>query len=781
MNRNGRTPGALMVDRKQLTEFVVEALSSAGATRTQAALTAEVLVAADLAGVDSHGVARLRRYVAGLRNGTINGSAQPRVVGERGGVSVVDADNGLGQPALCFAVDLGSERAKEHGVAVVAVRRSNHIGIAGWYAERAARNGSFAMVTTNATPQVTPIGALEPMFGTDPISYAVPTSGEPLCYDAATSVVPRGKLERLHREGKPMLSGWAVTPDGAPAVDIPRVVAALRAREGYALLPVGGLGQDHGGHKGSGIGLLAELLCGPLTGASWSRHTYGPHGAGLGQFVLCLNLAALGDPGHIIRDIETMTSEIRSARRADERVRVRLPGERRHQCAEERSASGIPMPWPVAEDLRELAELTGIKPLGLRMTPPLEKGAARRGSAGSSRNGSTATASSAPRAQTSGADRPGTIDLSSGQIVEPLPGAARETICRMVLEPRVSAYAPGPGLPELRSAVAGHYARRTGTAVPPDCITITAGARNGLFAAIAALARDREVLIPAPHWSHYPTVIRQAGAMPVAVPGDPACGLLVDPARLEAACTSRTAAVLVNSPVNPSGACYDEDRMRTLRAWAAGHDICMIVDDIYWAYGSSVDTGVHACGHEVVVGGASKVYALAGLRIGWVWAEPALGAVLREIVEHTTGPVAVLDQAATAAVLLHENSTGGTGTAVAGDGVRRRAAALAQQRSWAVEAMAAVPYLRPLPPEGGIYLCLDASEALERRLLGARDDQELCRALRRQAGVGLRAGSTFGMPGYLRLCVAETRDVLQAAGRRLSGCLTTAADVITNH
>jgi LDH2 family malate/lactate/ureidoglycolate dehydrogenase len=360
------TGRAFVVGRKPLTEFVVEALTAVGASDADAALTAEVLVAADLAGVDSHGVARLRRYVEGLRNGTINGGAQPRVVEEHGGVSVVDADNGLGQPALCFAVDLAVQRAKEHGVVAVAVRRSNHIGIAGWYAERAARSGTLALVTTNATPQVAPTGVAEPMFGTDPVSYAVPTMGEPLCYDGATSIVPRGKLERLHREGRPMLPGWAVGPDGAIATDIPQVVAGLKAREGYALLPVGGLGEEYGGHKGSGIGLLAELLCGPLTGASWSRHTYGPKGADLGHFVLCLDLAALGDAGRVTHDIEAMTSEIRAGKRADERVPVRLPGERRHRCAEERSLRGIPLLPPVARDLGKIAELTGIKPLGAR-------------------------------------------------------------------------------------------------------------------------------------------------------------------------------------------------------------------------------------------------------------------------------------------------------------------------------------------------------------------------------------------------------------------------------
>jgi LDH2 family malate/lactate/ureidoglycolate dehydrogenase/aspartate/methionine/tyrosine aminotransferase len=755
MNRaDGGAPGTATVGRKHLTEFVVEALASSGASQEHAALTAEVLVAADLAGVDSHGVARLRRYVEGLRCGTINGGARPRVIAEHGGVSVVDADNGLGQPALCLAVDLGIERARDLGVAAVAVRRSNHIGIAGWYAERAARAGSFALVTTNATPQVAPAGAVTPVFGTDPVSYAVPTTGDPLCYDGATSVVPRGKLERLYREGRPMLPGWAVTPDGVSAHDIARVIAGLKAREGYALLPVGGLGQDHGGHKGSGIGLLAELLCGPLAGADWSPHTYGPQGANLGHFVLCLDLAALGDPARIIGDIEAMATEIRVAGRAEERVPVRLPGERRHRCARERSANGIPLARPVVEDLREIAELTGIKPLGLTF---------------------------APRTPEPATDRLEVIDLSSGQLVEPLPGPATETIRRMLLEPRVSAYAPGPGLPELRSAVAGHYELRTGTAVSPADVTVTAGARHGLFAAIMTIARGREVLVPAPHWSHYPTVVRQAGAVPVTVQTDPARGLLVDPARLEAARTARTAALLVNSPVNPSGACYDEDQMRSLRAWAADHHVCLIVDDIYWAYGGSVDTGVRIGPHEVVVGGASKVYALAGLRIGWVWADPGIGAMLRETVEHTTGPVAVLDQAAVAAVLKHENSTGGTGAAVAGEGVRRRAAALVRQRAWAVEAMAAVPYLRPLPPTGGIYLCLDASRALDLRLLGADNDEELCRALRSHAGVGLRAGSTFGMPGYLRLCVAETQEVLRSAARRLTSCLTAAATTATYH
>ncbi|MER5969546.1 pyridoxal phosphate-dependent aminotransferase [Streptomyces sp. NPDC002055] len=385
-------------------------------------------------------------------------------------------------------------------------------------------------------------------------------------------------------------------------------------------------------------------------------------------------------------------------------------------------------------------------------------------------------------ARTGSADRqPPLIDLSSGQIVEPLPAVAREAMLRAAEDPRAAAYAPGPGLEELRAAVADHYARRTGTAAGPDDITVTAGARHGLFAALAAVAPGHDVLVPAPHWSHYPTLVRQAGGTPVTVPGDPDGARPAGPARLDAVRTARTRALLVNSPVNPSGACYDADRMRELRAWAADRDVTLIVDDTYWAYGSHVDTGVRPGPHEVVVGGASKVYALAGLRIGWVWADRPLVAAVRETVEHTTGPVSGPAQEAAAAVLREESRTGGTGAAVAGEAVARRAAELAGRRARALEAMAGVPFLRPVPPAGGLYLCLDASRALARRLLGAGDDRELCHALRRAAGVGLRAGSTFGMPGHLRLCVAETDDVLLAAGRRLTTCLTAAASAATDH
>lgn len=356
-------PQLRLIEATELTRFTHAALCAAGARSGDAEVTADVLVAADLAGVESHGVARLRRYVEGLLTGDINRDGVPETVTDRGGVCVIDAHNGLGQPALCAAVDLATDRAREFGTSVVMVRRSNHMGIAGWFAERAARAGMFAMVSTNAVSQVSPMGTNEPMFGTNPICYAMPTTDGMLCYDGATSVVSRGKLEQLDRTGRPMRIGWALGPDGRPATDIPQTVTGLINRKGYALLPLGGGSQDHGGHKGSGLALLVDLLCGPLAGSQWSRHTYQGDEAGVGHFVFCLNLAALGDPESLEAEVALMSQEIRNGAEVDPDVPVRLPGDRRRKFSKERLTHGIPVLESVLDDLRQVAQLVDVRPV----------------------------------------------------------------------------------------------------------------------------------------------------------------------------------------------------------------------------------------------------------------------------------------------------------------------------------------------------------------------------------------------------------------------------------
>ncbi|MEV7561381.1 Ldh family oxidoreductase [Streptomyces sp. NPDC048331] len=144
----------------ELTAFVSAALEVAGARPADADLTAQVLVAADLAGAARHGVVRLLPYVRGLSGGTINGAARPEIVRRYGDVTVIDAHHGLGQPALAFAVDRAVEQARARGACAVSVQHSRHVGITGWFSGRAARGGVLGVITTRAAGSAGGAGAL---------------------------------------------------------------------------------------------------------------------------------------------------------------------------------------------------------------------------------------------------------------------------------------------------------------------------------------------------------------------------------------------------------------------------------------------------------------------------------------------------------------------------------------------------------------------------------------------------------------------------------------------
>lgn len=354
----------MAVDHRALHDFAQRCLSVNGVSDRDATTVADVLVAADLRGIDSHGVARLRRYVDGVRRGTIAARADLVVMSETPTTASLDGGNGLGQPAAVAAVDLAAEKALRNGLGMTTVRGSNHFGIAGYYAVRAARRGLFAIAGTNASPQVAPTYGVRPMFGTNPLAVAFPTHPErPFVFDAATSVVPRGKLERLQREGRDMEPGWAIDPYGESTTDIPSTVAGLKARAGYALLPLGGMGQEHGGHKGYGLATVVELFCGPLAGALWGRHVYGPSGAGLGHFFLCGRVEAFLPARSFRAEANRLFDELRASPRARKNESILVAGEREDAIERERLGTGIPLLPAVIEDLARLAEQNGVPPL----------------------------------------------------------------------------------------------------------------------------------------------------------------------------------------------------------------------------------------------------------------------------------------------------------------------------------------------------------------------------------------------------------------------------------
>lgn len=363
------TDESLLVDRETLHAFVRRVLGAAGAAPDAARLCAEVFVHADLHGTDTHGVARLGQYVEAMRSGRVDGHAQPRVVADSGAVVSVDAANALGPVGLGFATDLAVRTAREHGVGVVTVRGSNHAGSMGWYLGRAAEAGMFAMILTGSTKaMVTPPRGTQPFLGTNALSFTMPTGGPALTFDTALSAGSRSELERRERTGEALPDSWATGPDGQPATDPAEVIAGIDALTGHSLLPFGG---EFGQHKGFGISLLVELLCGPMAGGRFGPRTPESGPAGVGHFILCLGPDAFNSSG---ADVEKSAGELcdrlREVRPGVPGESIRLPGDRSRACAERRAAEGIPLPAVVLADLDRTARRVGAALLDLRRRPP---------------------------------------------------------------------------------------------------------------------------------------------------------------------------------------------------------------------------------------------------------------------------------------------------------------------------------------------------------------------------------------------------------------------------
>lgn len=300
---------ARLLDPIALQDWTATVVRSLGTPEDIAADVAEVLLASDRRAIASHGTARLGQYVALVEAGVMDPAARPEVVRERPALVLMSARNGWGHHACRVAMDLAIERARVTGAATVVVRRSNHYGIAGWYALRAAAQGLIGVSLTNSSPLVAPTRARVPLLGTNPIAVAAPAGRlGTFCLDMATSTVPRGRIEVAARRGWSLPVGWAIDADGHPATTPDAALAG-------SLHPLGGE-EAMGGHKGYGLAMVVELLTGILAGAAFGPNVVslfstheGP--ADLGQAFVAIDPAAIDDePGGFERRLETLLTQL---------------------------------------------------------------------------------------------------------------------------------------------------------------------------------------------------------------------------------------------------------------------------------------------------------------------------------------------------------------------------------------------------------------------------------------------------------------------------------------
>ncbi len=358
----------IQVQAKALTDFCVRVFQKMGIEEKDARITAEVLVMADLRGIASHGVARLRRYVEGLRTGMMVAEAKDKVVRETPATALIDAGAGLGQPVSHRAMQKAIKKAKEVGAGFVTVRNSNHYGIAGYYAMMALEHDCIGISMTNADILVVPTFGQNAMLGTNPIAVAAPADKErPFVMDMATSTVARGKLEVYERMGKPLPAGWATDERGVGTDDTSRVLENFKKRAGGGLLPLGGEGELLSGYKGYGLALWVDIFCAVLSGAAFATLVYPktddgkPLPANLGHFFGAWRIDGFRPVKEFKESMDELQRQFKNAVRAEGQERIYIHGEKEYEKSQLYTREGIPLNPKVAADLKEIAREIGVE------------------------------------------------------------------------------------------------------------------------------------------------------------------------------------------------------------------------------------------------------------------------------------------------------------------------------------------------------------------------------------------------------------------------------------
>lgn len=339
-----------------LTAFTVAAFTKLGVPRADAQIVAGLMVEADVLGHDTHGLFRLRQYLARLRDGGCNPTPTLKILTETPAIAVIDAGNGLGHLAMQRACDLAMEKARNVGIGWVGIRGGNHAGPAALYVRPQAKNGMIGLcAAVGSANHVAPFGGTDLLLGTNPIAISAPSGGpDPFVLDMATTVAAMGKIKTLVQRGEMMPEGWMVGKDGKPLTD------PAKRSDGF-LLPIGGA-------KGYGLSLAIGMLAGVLNGAAFgsdvvdfTSDTTSP--TNTGQFVAAINIAAFGDPADFAAHADRALGEMRSSVPLPGYAPVRVPGDGREASVAARLANGVPIHAALVADLNAIAAEFGLSAL----------------------------------------------------------------------------------------------------------------------------------------------------------------------------------------------------------------------------------------------------------------------------------------------------------------------------------------------------------------------------------------------------------------------------------
>jgi LDH2 family malate/lactate/ureidoglycolate dehydrogenase len=347
-----------------LYSFTYNIFKAIGCSDAHAETATKALLAADVRGIDSHGVARLSGYVRLWEAGRVIAKPDIKIVHETPGTAVVDGGSGLGLVVAPYAMQVAIDKAANVGTGWVSVRNSNHFGIAGYHAMMALQHDMIGMAMTNASALVAPTFSIERMLGTNPIAVAIPASEQPaFVADFATTTAANGKLEILQRKNADTPQGWVQDADGGPSTD------AHALKKNGALLPLGS-DREHGSHKGYALGSIVDIFSAVLSGASYGPWAppfpaYVPMpqnmpGQGLGHFFGAMRVDAFRPADEFKQHMDNWITRFRAAKPAPGHDKVLIPGDPEREMEAIRMQEGIPLVDAVAEDLRKTGERFGV-------------------------------------------------------------------------------------------------------------------------------------------------------------------------------------------------------------------------------------------------------------------------------------------------------------------------------------------------------------------------------------------------------------------------------------
>jgi len=347
-----------LVNDKKLLAFCEQIFQKVGVAKEDAHITSDNLVLSDLRGIPSHGVARLKRYVDGIKSGLIFPQNKPKIVRETPSTATIDGNGGLGQVAGYFGTQLAIKKGKDTGVGIVAVRNSNHYGIAGYYSQMILNAGMMGISMTNSAPLVVPTFGIDLVLGTNPISLTAPTKrNRPFFLDMATSVVPRGKLEVYDRAGKPMPEGWAVNASGKVTTNASEVLKNMVERLGGGILTLGGEGELYSGYKGYGMSILVDILCGVLSGGAYADMVDTKIDgkvvpANVAHFFMALKIENFVDLDEFKDKMDNLIDKMKNSTKAEGQPRIYIHGEKEYEKYDKYKAEGIPLEDKVYDILK---------------------------------------------------------------------------------------------------------------------------------------------------------------------------------------------------------------------------------------------------------------------------------------------------------------------------------------------------------------------------------------------------------------------------------------------